>query len=383
MTVSPRSRRGAALVVALVGLLLLEAAIAGLLFVCTQEALIANAAAARLRARIAAASAIHETLATWPADSARRLAPGGVHHVPGSRALAGGATFSAAVERLHGSWFVIHGTGRGAGASLGSARAAALVWTADLALLWRDLAAPLVAEGDIAIGPAARLDGLSGTSMPPPWSTATCPAEAVASATSALGPLDRPALAAAPAAAIAIDAAATLSGAPVVQIDSALAAAPGARSLGGIDLDVLGSVADHVEAGSLYFAPVVSRGACDTQARGNAGDPFDPAAPCADFHPLIYAPGDLEITGGEGQGLLVVRGTLRLAAGARFAGAIVAERGVVAEGATVLGAVRTGAASAIDGALTWNACALWRAFTRTPALRRPWRRSTRWWLPSF
>ena len=184
MTVSPRSRRGAALVVALIGLLLLEAAIAGLLFVCTQEALIANGAAARLRARIAAASAIHETLATWPADSARRLAPGGVHHVPGSRALAGGATFSAVVERLHGSWFVIHGTGRGAGASQGSARAAALVWTADLALLWRELAAPLVAEGDIAIGPAARLDGLSGTSVPPPRGTATCPAEAVASATS-------------------------------------------------------------------------------------------------------------------------------------------------------------------------------------------------------
>lgn len=73
----------------------------------------------------------------------------------------------------------------------------------------------------------------------------------------------------------------------------------------------------------------------------NWGDPGSPLAPCGSRMPVVYADGDLHVVGGMGQGLLVVRGDLVLGGGFRFHGLIVTagrlEVGLL--GATVVGAV--------------------------------------------
>ena len=58
---------------------------------------------------------------------------------------------------------------------------------------------------------------------------------------------------------------------------------------------------------------------CDRDEAGNWGDPTG-GGPCSDLMPIIHAQGDLKITGGVGQGILVVDGDLDAAGGFSFYG---------------------------------------------------------------
>ena len=67
-------------------------------------------------------------------------------------------------------------------------------------------------------------------------------------------------------------------------------------------------------------------GACDTSDPKNWGDPYHTlgaAAYCKDYFPVVYAPGDLHITGGYGQGILLVEGDLDISGGFEFYGPVI------------------------------------------------------------
>lgn len=379
-----RARHGSALVTALLGVLLLEAAIVGLLYVCTQEALIGRGFARRLGIRLAAESAVHAALAAWPADSLRALPPGGIHRLAAaSGVLPGGASFAAEIERLHGGWLLVKGEGAPDPSSRPLARAAALVSLLDTAPFWEDFAAPVLSAAPLELAAGATLDGLNADEIPSLWDATACPSMGLLDAVAALGSVARPALATASVPTLALDASAVLNGVPPVLEDTALAVAGAFERIGPLTLDDVATLADRIESGAITLQPA-GAGRCDTGATGNWGAAEDPTHTCADYVPLIYAPGDLDVLGGAGQGLLIVRGHLRLAPGTRFRGAILSLGGVTAPDVTVHGAIRVAAdTSLVGGSIQWNACALWRAFTRPEALRRPYRRSTRWWLPVF
>ncbi|HEY8470481.1 MAG TPA: hypothetical protein VIL18_12595, partial [Longimicrobiales bacterium] len=69
-------------------------------------------------------------------------------------------------------------------------------------------------------------------------------------------------------------------------------------------------------------APTLTdEGACNTRDLYNWGAPFDRAHPCYNYFPIIYAEGDLHITGGTaGQGILLVEGDLEMTGGFQFFG---------------------------------------------------------------
>ena len=46
-------------------------------------------------------------------------------------------------------------------------------------------------------------------------------------------------------------------------------------------------------------------------------------AECQNYFPIIYAKGDMHITGGEGQGILLVEGDLSVQGGAEFFGPVI------------------------------------------------------------
>lgn len=107
-------------------------------------------------------------------------------------------------------------------------------------------------------------------------------------------------------------------------------------------------------------APSLSGGTCRSVDSLNWGDPgrASPAGPCEAYFPILHAAGDLLLTGGVGQGVLLVDGSLTMSGGARFAGVVVA-RGTVQGtgiGGRIEGAVLTasigGAASSYLGPLT-------------------------------
>jgi hypothetical protein len=91
----------------------------------------------------------------------------------------------------------------------------------------------------------------------------------------------------------------------------ALAAAANKTVAAGVTLNGLG--------------PVVVSGVCQTGNALNWGDPTRalPAGKCEAYYPLIHALGDLRITGGKGQGILLVDGDLALSGGFEFTGIMV------------------------------------------------------------
>jgi hypothetical protein len=136
--------------------------------------------------------------------------------------------------------------------------------------------------------------------------------------------------------------------------------------------------------------PVAGGGLCLPSAPGNWGDP-GAAGPCTGLFPVIHALGDVTLQGGTGQGVLLAEGDVRLAAGASFAGLVVAGDDFVtlAGGGQVQGAVFAGdrrrapgdhSRVGDGGAVRYSACAMSRALVGVAALRRV---RERWWAELF
>ncbi len=78
--------------------------------------------------------------------------------------------------------------------------------------------------------------------------------------------------------------------------------------------------------------PSSSGGACLASDPRNWGAPLDRRSSCADYLPVIYSPGDLEVAGGAGQGVLVVVGDLTVRSGFSFYGVVIVRGRLVAQG---------------------------------------------------
>ncbi len=107
----------------------------------------------------------------------------------------------------------------------------------------------------------------------------------------------------------------------------------------------------------------------------NWGSPSDPTGPCGTRWVLRAADRDLLVRGGEGQGVLIVAGSLTLADGARFDGvALVGGDLTVVRGATLAGMARVAGLVRVrdGGRVVGSACAVARAIRASAPLRRPW-----------
>jgi hypothetical protein len=64
-------------------------------------------------------------------------------------------------------------------------------------------------------------------------------------------------------------------------------------------------------------------GSCNTGDPNNWGDPLSAVSTCADYFPIIYAPGDLKLNVGYGQGVLLVDGDLDVQGRFEFYGVVI------------------------------------------------------------
>ncbi|HKJ93775.1 MAG TPA: hypothetical protein VJ957_11470, partial [Longimicrobiales bacterium] len=99
---------------------------------------------------------------------------------------------------------------------------------------------------------------------------------------------------------------------------------------GDLDYDKLRSIADKVVVGTYTgMGPsTTGSGACNKADVYNWGDPNNPAGPCHFYWPIIYAPGDLHLSTGVGQGILLVDGDLDLTGNFEFDGVVVVKGGI-------------------------------------------------------
>src|SRR5205814_7090438 len=75
------------------------------------------------------------------------------------------------------------------------------------------------------------------------------------------------------------------------------------------------------------IGPVISGTTCVTSNSSNWGDPLTPATPCASYFPIIRFQGVstavTKLTGGFGQGILIVDGDLEVSGGFQFFGPVI------------------------------------------------------------
>jgi hypothetical protein len=94
--------------------------------------------------------------------------------------------------------------------------------------------------------------------------------------------------------------------------------------------------------------------------------PAGPTAACQNYYPIVHAPGDLTLTGGRGQGVLLVDGNLTLSGGTAFTGLVVVQGTLTsgAGGGSIVGAAiarRVLVSSVFSGPslqLQYSACVL-------------------------
>ncbi|MGH7507275.1 MAG: hypothetical protein ACRELX_16585, partial [Longimicrobiales bacterium] len=181
-----------------------------------------------------------------------------------------------------------------------------------------------------------------------------------------------------PAGVVSVGAGAAITGVPPVVHTVAGTDSAALRTLAGVTITALGALADRVESGALALAPAARGAACDVAAPANWGAPLGAGHPCGGYAPLIFAPGDLTVVSGEGQGVLLVAGDFVLDSAATFAGGVVVLGDADIAG-SIVGGLRVAGRTRIDGQLRHDPCALWRAVVRSPALGRPFR-PRRWRL---
>ena len=105
---------------------------------------------------------------------------------------------------------------------------------------------------------------------------------------------------------------------------------------GDMNVDELKLYADKVLAPNGTYTSiqpsVTGTGACNKADLLNWGDPSNAAGVCHYYWPIIYAPGDVHLSGGRGQGILIVEGQLEVSSNFEFAGIVFIYKNIKATG---------------------------------------------------
>jgi hypothetical protein len=341
MRTGSRRRRGLALAVTVSAMATVGALIAGVFFSSTQEYRVGRNSVLQARALTAAEYGLNAILSAgewsplWSsAPSAGPLATRA--YLPGD-----GSVDTVRVYRLARGNFLIVSEGRSA-PSLGARARRRIGALVTLRLPALDSAAALTARDSVSVQPGALVTGVDA--LPPGW---TCPPAGADVASVTAGDTSYAGLSAADRA--------------------TLVAAAQSAILAGASIAGPAPALDH-------------DGKCDLSAPLNWGDPLLVLAagaelPCRDYFPVIHAPGDLHITGGAGQGILLVDGDLTIDGGFQFFGLVLVRGALVTTGsaAHVVGAVVAARASLASATVVrYSRCALSRALlgAATPVFAR-------------
>ena len=347
-------QRGMALALVLVALMLVGA-LAGLtVSAARRDRHEATIGLRSVRALGAAEAGLSSALARWPASDVATLAPGSFVRLD-PVAVTASESFTLSIARLAGELYLVRSDGRA-----GAARR-------ELAQVVRLHSPALLPQSALgAFGPV-RLDSarVAGSDSTPPGWGVWCDTPGPAVAGLRL-----------PDAAFATTAAGCaglgcITGAPPVATDTTLTAR---RAEFVAAFDSAAARADRVVSGDVAPAPLAdSAGRCATGVATNWGAPDSAGSACAGWMPVVVAPGDLRITGGRGQGVLLVRGDLELSSGAEFVGSVVVlgTLRMPASGGQIMGGVLAfGGAEIAAGAIIRSACAAARTHAAAAQPRR-------------
>ena len=298
-------RSGFALPVAVFAIVIIGALVAGAFFASTQEFRIGANTLQQTRALGAAEFGLTQTQANWNGTWNTTMQRGQVQTL--TPVTSDGSVARVRVTRLNDQAFLIAAEGSSGQARRRTARLLVLN------LPQINFLAALTARGGTRIGGSSFIDGNDHTY--PGWD---CPAP---------GPA-KPGIAASDTSQITTSGCQNyncIAGNPKVVEDPAAADTNTYFNFGSINWAELRAMASKVVTGSVQgVAPSATGGACDTGVLTNWGEPLKGiGAPCTDYYPIIYSPGDLTLNTGRGQGILLVEGNLQVQGGFEFFGPVI------------------------------------------------------------
>jgi hypothetical protein len=308
-------RRGFALAVALAAIVVIGGLIAGIFFASTQEYRIGRNTILQSRALTAAEYGINRTLMIgsggWNQQWNTTASPGVIATV-GYTPSDGSLDTVRIINLTHGNFLV---TSTGMAGTVGGAQARRRVaQLVALAMPTLNMVGALTTRGSTKIGGSSFIDGTDDTI--PNWS---CPPGG--SGMPAIGIDDS----------TKIDFSgcknqSCLSGSPKIAQTPVAAADSTYTQFGDVSWDQLTAMADkRIPSGATLSSvgPTYLNGACNYGDLTNWGDPLRTGTACVNYFPIIYAQGDLQMTGGAGQGILIVEGNLSVSGGFQFYGPVI------------------------------------------------------------
>ncbi|MDP3775540.1 MAG: hypothetical protein Q8Q85_14870 [Gemmatimonadales bacterium] len=355
--------RGFALVAAVFGLVIIAALVTGAFFAARQEMSVGRSSQGFQRAFGAAEAGLNNTIVQWNTGSWNGLAVGDSASVSGT--LPGNTgSYAGAVRRLNNELFVIRSVGQDPTGSTQRTLAA----LARLLLIQMNFQASLSTRGSLKLGGSSLIDGRN--SSPAGWTCPTASDTLPGVMTNNTGLIET---------AGCTPTAGNYSciiGNPDVIADPTITDSTFFK-FGDVDWLELVAMATKVyptgNIGPLNdIGPVGDATTCNTAILSNWGEPgVSPTgtilvAGCRNYFPIIYVNGDLKLTGGRGQGILLVERNLEVQGGFEFYGPVIV-RGVFSTSGTgghfnggVMAANVNLATSSVLGnaVITYSSCAV-------------------------
>jgi hypothetical protein len=316
------NERGMALALAIVAIVVTGALVAGALFVGTQEQRVAENSR-RVEASFGVAeTAVYEIIGTWPANLGSYNAMG---HYPGANSTrtwtlvetrSNTGKYSGTLYRLNNSVYLVDMTGQDnrslTGAIVGGGARQRVGVLARIRVLELPLPAGMTAQGtNISIGGNGAVDG---TDHIPNATWTNCPSLDTTAAGIRIPPSG------------GVPNETNVSGDPPVETDPAIADST-FEKFGDVTYAQLAARANVVlnSGGTIRTRPVEVGGVCDKVILTNWGDGINRAGPCGSYFPIIHLTGNGETTlnGDQGQGVLLVDGSLRIQGSYEFFGVVI------------------------------------------------------------
>jgi hypothetical protein len=358
MNAMTRSRTGMALPMVLGAIVLIGTLVAGVMYLATQDYRVGANTLNETQAAATAEMGLNRLTTDWDLSRNTSMATGDT--VRKLYTDPNGATANVLITKLGGPffWAVSEAQTRGNSVQYGARRRFGGLLRLNTPNV--NFLGAVTAAGNIRVSGNVNVNGMD--SIPSGWggcgSTANVPGSVIT-----------------PTATVTVNGSVTINGNPPYTTNAAAGDTNTYFNYGSTTYTALATAADITLPGGNYsgMGPVSAGSTC-TKGTLNWGDParHSPAAACENYFPIIHVTGDLKVTGGTGQGILLIDGDFTKAGNFSFYGIVVARGTIKASGSNnaiyggeMAAAIDEGDAVTLAGStkIQYSSCAITRALS--------------------
>jgi len=359
-----RSRSGLALPMVLGAITLIGTLIAGVMYLATQDYRVGANSLNESRAEAAAEMGLNRLTTDWDQTKNTTMPTGDT--LRKNYTDPNGASVSVFVTRLPGPffWAVSEAQTRGNSLQYGSRRRYGELFRLNTPAI--NFLGAVTAAGNIRVSGNVTVNG--NDANPTGWACTGTLANMPGSVIT-------------PTATTTVNGSVTISGNPPYTTSAAAGDTNTYFNYGSSTYTSLAAAADITIPGGTYtgIGPAVLAGACNKTITLNWGDPARavPLGACSSYFPIIHVTGNLTVSGGTGQGILLVDGDFTKAGNFSFYGVVIA-RGTIKStgnnngifGAEMAASIDEGDAVTLAGStsIQYSSCAVQQALSASSSL---------------